>query len=399
MTESVNGNVLAGNLSVTNGTVNYVVVATYVGTVGKAVVLNNNVAIGMTESVNGNVLTGNLGVTNGTVNYVVVATCIGTVGKNVVFNNNVAIGMTESVNSNVLAGNLGVTNGTVNYVVVATCVGTVGKNVVFNNNVTVGVSKRGNYEIIDNLALSVEVERTSGTGVVAYNTGVKTVGLNTLVPVLAKELVTEFSVNHVLAAKLSVASATVNNIVVVTVENTSRIYGVFNHSLVRCVTELLNYVILIGLTVITGVNGVAVLGTGGSHGSAGEVNVLCGSGNGRGSKNNVVRIKSYNCVGVVDGLFAVSRDLMTGKNIVVCDGVVCQLAITVYSILYRSVNLVPGKFYLATFLVGCSLEIFEGINVAHCCKVNGLRACGHCHSTCKCNNECEHSHEREKLSE
>ena len=185
------------------------------------------------------------------------------------------------------------------------------------------VSKCGDYEVIDNLAFSVKVEGTSCTGVVAYNTVVKTVGSNAVVPILAKELVTEFSVNHVLAAELSVASATVNNLVVVTVENTGRIYGVFNHSLVRCVTELLNYVCLVGLTVVTGVNGVAVLGTGGSYGSAGCINVFCGGGDGRGRENYIVLVESYNCVGVVDRLFAVSCDLMTGKDIVVCDGVIC----------------------------------------------------------------------------
>ena len=83
-------------------------------------------ATAVTESINGYGVARELGFTNSTVNYIVVATVIYTVGIDVVFYNYFTFGMTESLNGYSVALELSSTSDTVNYLIVATTVYTVG---------------------------------------------------------------------------------------------------------------------------------------------------------------------------------------------------------------------------------------------------------------------------------
>ena len=171
VTGGVESNVLSGNLNAANGTVNYVILATGVKTVGSVVILNLICTLGMTESVKSNVLAGNLNVTYGAVNYVILATGVETVGVNVVFYNSIHFGMTESVKSNVLARNLNVTYRTVNYVILATGSYTVGSNVVLGNcrkGIVTGCSTGSTDSILGSTAVVTDSSGAAvgGTGCV-----------------------------------------------------------------------------------------------------------------------------------------------------------------------------------------------------------------------------------------
>ena len=126
MTASGNDNVHAAYLSVTNGTVNYVVVRTCALTIGSNFVFYLGLACGVTESGKDNVHAAYLSITNGTVNYVVVRTVVHTVGKDLVFYLSLACGVTESGNDNVHAAERYVTYVTVNNDVVRTVVYAIG---------------------------------------------------------------------------------------------------------------------------------------------------------------------------------------------------------------------------------------------------------------------------------
>ena len=186
VTGGVESNVLSGNLNAANGTVNYVILATGVKTVGSVVILNLICTLGMTESVKSNVLAGNLNVTYGAVNYVILATGSYTVGVNVVFYNSIHFGVTESVKSNVLARNLNVTYGAVNYVILAAGVETVGVNVVFYNSIHFGMTESVKSNV---LARNLNVTyRTVNYVILA--TGSYTVGSNVVLGNCRKGIVT-----------------------------------------------------------------------------------------------------------------------------------------------------------------------------------------------------------------
>ena len=83
-------------------------------------------ARGVTESGKDNVHAAYLSITNGTVNYVVVRTVVHTVGKDFVFYNDFTCGVTESGNDNIHAAERYVTYVTVNNDVVRTVVYAIG---------------------------------------------------------------------------------------------------------------------------------------------------------------------------------------------------------------------------------------------------------------------------------
>ena len=87
----------AEELRIANLTVIYIIVRTFVLTIGSGVVLLDRRAECVTLSVDHYSLTADLFVTNGTVNYVVVRAVIFTIGISEVFYNDCAFGMTKSV--------------------------------------------------------------------------------------------------------------------------------------------------------------------------------------------------------------------------------------------------------------------------------------------------------------
>ena len=98
MTGSGNNGVNSGELSITNGTVNYGVVAAVSGTAVRNLVLGYGSAVGVTVSGNNHGSGGELVVTNGAVYYGVVAAVNGTGSGNVVLYNCGSVGMTVSGN-------------------------------------------------------------------------------------------------------------------------------------------------------------------------------------------------------------------------------------------------------------------------------------------------------------
>ena len=438
MTESIKVYGVARELSATIHTVNYVIVATVIYTVGIDVVFYNYSAFGMTESLNSYVDTRELGGTNSTVNYVVIATVVYTVGRDDVLDNYRAFGVTESINSYVDTRELDGTNSTVNYVIIAAGVNAIGRDNVFYNYRAFGVTESVNYNV-----LGVEYLITYGTTyyeIVA--TVVYTVGENLVLIVALAGGMTESRYNDVGALKLLGAVTTVNYAVIVTVINTVRSNNVLRNGIERVVTDsgidnvytrelggadlTVNYLVMITVyytgrghdvlvnrsrgsvavrfnkfiyvyaTASTCVSGKATLGTCRSGNNI-YVVMLSSSYNVAACEFVTVLVDSYYLEGVRNLLVTVSGNLETTDAVVCCDRVGNVFIIAIYGVLISAIYLVPRELYLAAFLVGsgyCDGQItFAGQSV------NTLSARGKSHSAGESNYESKHGYERANLSE
>ena len=148
VTRSGNCERVAEELRIANLTVIYIIVRTFVLTIGSGVVLLDPRAECVTLSVDHYSLTAELVATNGTVYYVILRSLVYTIGINEVLYDSVAMGVTLSADHYGLAAELFVTNGTVNYVVVRAVVFTIGISEVFYNDCAFGVTKSVLFYII-----------------------------------------------------------------------------------------------------------------------------------------------------------------------------------------------------------------------------------------------------------
>ena len=190
VTESINVHGLAGELGVTNGTVNHSVVATAIYTVGGDSIFYNSRTVGMSCSGNYNCFGVENFVTSYTTLYVVVAAIFFTSSGNFVLSVKSAFLMTESGIGNIITAKLHVTNLTVNYVVMATFFFTSRGYDIFANRISGGVTESANSCIYIGVTARTGVsgKTTFGTCGCGNNAGVGM--LSRRYYISARELVT-----------------------------------------------------------------------------------------------------------------------------------------------------------------------------------------------------------------
>ena len=232
VTQSVNSDSLAADLSVTNRTVNDIVVRTSVLAISSNGVLNDGLTSGVTQCIHRSGYTADLSGTNSTVNNCVVGTSVDAICGNFILDNRITVSVTQSVNSDGLTAQLFLTNSTVNDIVVRTIVDAVSGNFILDNDLTCGVTG-----CVHSSGGTAQFDLTNGT---IGNCIVGAFGLTTSSGVvlnnrLALSVTQSLNCNSI-AAQFSLTYSTVNNIVIRTVVDAISGYFVLNNSVACSMT-------------------------------------------------------------------------------------------------------------------------------------------------------------------